>query len=201
MKKIWLIPLILTALLLLSLSCKNPVKKEESSSELFRLNPSETTVTWTAYKTSSKIGVPGVFEELIIDNSKEASSIMNAVDGLSFKIPVNSINSKDSIRDGKLLQSFFGAMLNTLNLSGSIELKDQNVGSILLKMNGVSQRIAMNYSISNDTLTMEGTMDVNNWAAQKALESLNDVCEELHKGPDGIPVTWSEVKVNVVSIF
>ena len=33
----------------------------------------------------------------------------------------------------------------------------------------------------------------------KAMESLNKVCFDLHKGPDGISKTWSEVEINVAT--
>ena len=34
---------------------------------------------------------------------------------------------------------------------------------------------------------------------QAALEALNEACEDLHTGPDGETITWSDVKINVVT--
>lgn len=201
MKKIWFAPLIITALLLISTNGITYEGNEAVSNAPYRVSEMNTKVSWTAYKTSVKIPVTGVFDKIIIENPKDGSSIVDAMNGLTFKIPVNGINSLSKLRDGKIIKSFFGAMLNTINLTGSIELKNDNKGQVLLKMNGVSKSIPVTYSITDKTITIEGVMDVNNWAAQAAMESLNDACEDLHTGPDGESITWSEVKINAVTQF
>ena len=192
MKKI-LIPGIVIAILLVVFLARNCFSKTD---EVYKIQVAETEVTWTAYKTSDKIPVTGKFEKIIIENSKEASTIIDAVDNSNFKIPVNSINSTDEIRDGKILKSFFGAMLNTSELSGSIEIGADNQGVVKLKMNGITKDIPIMYDLNENLMIIEGTMDINTWGAQAALELLNAACEDLHTGPDGKTVTWSDVKIS-----
>ena len=44
-------------------------------------------------------------------------------------------------------------------------------------------------------------MDLENWKAQAALDALNVVCFDLHKGVDGISKTWSEVKIEISAVL
>ena len=39
-------------------------------------------------------------------------------------------------------------------------------------------------------------MDLETWQSQTAIASLNVVCNDKHKGPDGVSKTWSEVAIN-----
>ena len=45
-----------------------------------------------------------------------------------------------------------------------------------------------------------GQIDVFDWNASEALDALNEVCHALHKGPDGVSKTWSEVHLFVSSV-
>ena len=76
------------------------------------VKPEATSVKWTAYKTTEKKGVNGVFTVLNFEN-KEGTTAQEALNNLSFSIPVSSLFSKDETRDVKLKESFFGAMLDT----------------------------------------------------------------------------------------
>lgn len=44
-------------------------------------------------------------------------------------------------------------------------------------------------------------MDLKNWKAQAAINTLNVVCFDLHKGEDGISKTWSEVKIEISAVL
>ena len=92
-------------------------------------------------------------------------------------------------------------MDNTKLLSGKLLLTDTTNGVVEIKMNGVSQKVPFKYSIVDRVFNMKASMDVNNWNASKALASLNNVCLDLHRGADGISITWSEVTLNITTIF
>lgn len=51
-------------------------------------------------------------------------------------------------------------------------------------MNGISHQLPINYLIY-----IEAVMDLKNWKAQAAINTLNVVCFDLHKGEDGISKT------------
>ncbi len=63
-------------------------------------------------------------------------------------------------------------------------------------MNGLTKELPFDYEMSQDTILINAPMDLNNWQAQAALESLNQACWELHTGPDGVSKTWNEVLIN-----
>jgi len=196
MKKIILYSTVI--LMLMAVSCKD--KKTEPLQNKFDLNYSidleNTVLNWTAYKTTDKIPVKGVFEEVKIKNDRASASVIGILDGLEFEIPVSSIYSKDSIRDWKLKEYFFGVMKNTLKLTGKFHAEENGKGKISLTMNGLTNDLPFTYEVKGDEIEVNATMDLDTWQAQYAIESLNVVCYDKHKAADGISKTWSEVTIN-----
>lgn len=187
----------ITLTILLFTSCKNDVKKElKTKQKTYSLVPKTTVVNWTAYKTTEKVAVKGEFKEI---NVKEinGNTAKEALNGLEFSIPISSLFTNNEDRDNKLKKFFFGMMDTTEILSGKLILDSDTTGKVEVKMNGVVNSFPIEYTISGQLVTFNGTLDINNWNAQSALESLNKVCFELHKGSDGVSKTWSEVAINV----
>ena len=181
-------------------SCKKNVKKEvETTEKRYSVEPKTTTINWIAYKTTSKAPVKGQFTKVTIENTEKASTAFEALNGLKFKIPVSSVFTKDTIRDNKLKKFFFGSMKDTNEISGIITMNNETSGSVELVMNGISQVLPITYVISDQMVTIEAIMNLDNWKAQIALEALNTVCKDLHSGDDGISKTWSEVKIEVAT--
>jgi len=179
---------------LTAVSCKKDTKKAEGPQ--FSVEPKTVTINWTGYKTTSKIPVKGEFKTVEISNVKEASTAIEALNGTKFSIPVSSIFSGDDERDGKLKQLFFGVMDATISLTGTVNLKDDGAGTVNLSMNGVSKEIPVSYTVKDQLVEFSGTLDIlDDFKAQAALESINTACLELHKGPDGVSKTWSEVAI------
>lgn len=197
MKKILLYALLLTFTISI-IACKKDVKKIEVSQ--FSIEPKTVTVKWTGYKTTSKIAVNGEFKELKVSNIKEAPTAIEALNGTVFSIPVSSIFSGDDERDGKLKELFFGVMDATVSISGTLNLNDDGTGNVNLSMNGVSKEIPITYIVSGQLVELEGTLDLlNDFDAGSALESISKACFELHKGPDGVSKTYSEVAISAVA--
>jgi hypothetical protein len=92
-------------------------------------------------------------------------------------------------------------MDNTKLLSGKLILVDDTNGFAEIKMNGITDKVPFTYSIIDKTFSLQATMDINKWNASAALESLNKVCYDLHKGADGVSKTWSDVALNISSTF
>jgi polyisoprenoid-binding protein YceI len=184
-------------------ACKNDSKDEKTSTEnvtettvKYIVKPENTSLKWTAYKTTEKTPVGGEFTTLSFDK-KEGSSPQEALNGLEFSIPVSSLFTKDEVRDNKLKASFFGAMLDTKLISGKIKYTDNKyIASIT--MNGVTNDLHLDVNITEERrVTMEATMKLKDWDALGALESLNKVCYDLHKGADGVSKTWEDVAIEV----
>ena len=191
MKKTILLTLIIAFVLG---SCKKEIKKEPAQ---FSVVAETITVNWTGYKTTSKIPVKGQFKTVEISNSKEATTAIEALNGTVFSLPVSSLFSGDDDRDGKLKQLFFGVMDATVALTGTLNLGDAGTGTVNLKMNNISKEIPITYIVSGQLVELTGSLDiVNDFGAQTALESISKACFELHKGPDLVSKTWSEVGID-----
>lgn len=175
-------------------SCKTEVKKEAEKEKAYSIVPTTTKIGWTAYKTTEKVGVKGEFKEINV-KEKSGATAKEALNGLEFSIPVSSLFTNNPDRDSKLKKFFFGVMDATELLSGTIKLSSDTDGSIELKMNGITNSIPVKYTISGQLVTFSGVMNVDNWNAQNAIASINKACFELHKGPDGVSKTWSEVAI------
>ncbi|MDO5977788.1 YceI family protein [Flavivirga spongiicola] len=197
---------IITLLIVISIgitSCKQEKKETKTdvptqveATEKFVVKPEATSVKWTAYKTTEKKGVAGEFAILNFEN-KEGASPQEALNNLSFSIPVSSLFTKDETRDAKLKEFFFGAMLDTELLKGTIKYAN-NICVASITMNGVTNDLPLEVSITDGRrVSMTGTMDLKNWDALGALESISKACFDLHKGPDGVSKTWEDVAIEV----
>lgn len=181
-------------------SCKQ--EKKEAVTETventikYIVKPEGTSVTWKAYKTTEKLPVGGEFATLNFDE-KVGTTPEEALNNLEFSIPISSLFTKDESRDEKLKTSFFGSMLDTAFLKGTITYSNNKyVASIT--MNGVTADLPLDVSITDERrVNMKGTMQLKDWDALGALEALNKVCFDLHKGADGVSKTWEDVAIEV----
>lgn len=197
---------LLTLVLVFSIaftSCKTEQKKEEApaAKTALTLTNENTAVSFTAYKTTDKIPVKGYFSETSATLPENAVTAKEALNGLKFEIPISSLYTNDTIRDGKLKRSFFGTMINTSTLSGTISTTDDANGTVALNMNGMTTDFPITIALKGNTATINGVVDLKNWNALQALAALNEVCFDLHKGPDGVSKTWEDVAIEVVTTF
>lgn len=205
--------IILSLLLVVSLnfsSCKSekPADKSEKrkvevkkSKSKFSLENANNEINFVAYKTTDKVPVGGQFKKVDISQGGEGNSIKEAIHNAEFSIPVSSLFTQNASRDYKIKKFFFGFMDNTKLLSGKLVLENDSVGYANIKMNGITDKVSFLYRIKGNTFSMNATMDVANWNALDAINSINTVCKELHKGADGVSKTWSEVALNIKSSF
>jgi len=186
-------------------SCKQ--EKKETQTETTKtvdntvkyiVKPEATSVKWTAYKTTEKKPVGGEFATLNFD-AKEGKTAKEALNNLEFSIPISNLLTKDVSRDEKIKASFFGAMLNTEFIKGTIKYVD-NAYLATITMNGMTSDLPLEVNITDERrVSMKGTMQLKDWDALGALASLNKVCYELHKGADGVSKTWEDVAIEVTT--
>ena len=178
-------------------SCGKEKKQEEKPvmEVSHSIDADKSSVQWTGYKTTDKVAVNGTFKEINILKMNSGSTAAASLEGLEFEIPVSSIYSKDTIRDGKLKRLFFGVMENTLSLKGKFSIKDASSGQIAISMNGLTKELPFTYEMSKDTILINAKMDLNIWETQNALASIHEACLVLHTGADGISKTWDEVGI------
>jgi len=189
--------LILMVVLTLSISaCKNTKKKSETKTKPgFTIIDSTATVKWTAYKTTDKKPVSGVFKIINVKKSAAGSTAELALNNLEFSIPVSSIFSKNKDRDNKLINMFFGIMANTTLLSGTIHVNAEHEGSLDVTMNGITKNLTLQFNTQGNIVYFRGVISLAEWNANAALDSLNIACKDLHKGADGISKTWNDVLI------
>lgn len=201
MKKIYVFPLFLLTIILFN-ACKENVKKEATPVEkTYSVLADSTIINWTAYKTTAKVPVKGQFLKVTIENAKKDTTVLGALNGLKFKIPVSSLFTKDTIRDGKLKEFLFGSMKNTSLITGTVHINNENSSTVDITMNGITRELPIAYIITDNKVTIVGNMELDNWQAKAALEALNVVCKDLHTGDDGITKTWSDVKIEVIALL
>lgn len=203
MRKMKKISILLITLSLSILSCKNDKKKsnidsttEVETTEKFVVKSEATSVKWTAYKTTEKKGVGGEFSVLKFEN-KSGSTPEDALNNLNFSIPISNLITKDESRDLKIKTSFFGSMLDTEFIKGTIKNRN-NQYLASLTMNGVTKDLPLDITITDERrVSLKGVMQLKDWNALGALAALNKICFDLHKGPDGVSKTWEDVAIEV----
>jgi len=188
---------LLVTILVMSLgACVNTKKKSKTKSKTeFTVIDSTATVKWTAYKTTDKKPVSGVFKTINVTKSKSGISPLSTLNGTQFSIPVSSIFSNNEDRDNKLQKMFFNVMKNTSLLTGTINASADNMGSLDVTMNGNTNSLPLTFTVVGDTLKFRGVMKLDQWQATAALNTLNKACFDLHKGKDGISKTWNDVLI------
>ncbi|MDO6492304.1 MULTISPECIES: YceI family protein [unclassified Cellulophaga] len=209
MKKIKLVCVSLLAVA--AFSCKNANKENSHNSEdhknadhshteaeaQYTLVADSTKASFTAYKTTDKIGVGGTFKTVNIKKSNTGSTPLEALNGTEFSIPVSSLFTNDGTgtRDPKIIEFFFGVMKNTELISGVLKVEDDKA-SLDVTLNGETANIPLETEkLSDNKFTFTGVMNLENWNALDAVASINKACEALHTGADGVSKTWSDVQI------
>ena len=168
----------------------------------YSFNKDSTTVAWTAFKTTEKIGVDGKFDTVNISGTKEADNIAGVFSEASFSIPVSSINTNNPDRDMKIQKFFFGKLVGAETLSGKLKsLGNDGKGVVTVSMNGVEKDVEMDFTQNGDEVTLAAIIDVGEWNAQAGVKALNDECYELHMAGDGVSKLWPDVKISITSLL
>lgn len=199
MKKFLFVALVLTIAVNV-ISCKkekDTTAEKEGSKSTYIVDTQNSIINWTAYKTTDKVPVKGVFNEVKVTKSNPAENPVEVLNGLEFEVPIESLFTKDTIRDYKLKQFFFGTMANTSQIKGIITMENDGNGSVDLTMNGLTKNFPYSYEVNGESIDLTATIDLDNWQAQAAIAALNEVCFDMHKGEDGISKTWNDVAINV----
>lgn len=181
---------------------------EASVNCTYSVQPAYTTVNWTAYKTSARVGVGGTFTDLGIKASAEEGSLQEIMTGLEFTLNVASTSTKDTSRDRKIRDYFFGTMagmLGTEAITGTINSVEGNdsagTANITVAMNQMENQVDAPYRVEGSTVIIETSLKMADWNATSSIDSLNSVCYDLHKGEDGVSKLWPDVDVVIESVL
>lgn len=185
------------AIILLT-ACSGESKKEESApakkeSCFYSYNSSSSVLEWTAYKFSDKTEVKGTFNDIKIEGLENSEDPKKLIESLKFVIQTASVETQNVERNGKIASKFFGTM-STQTISGKVKnLKKNGKAIVQIEMNDVKKNVEGDYTLEDGHFTFSATIDVLDWNGGHAIEMLNTICKDLHKGPDGVSKLWSEV--------
>ena len=162
------------------------------------LDKNSAEVGWTAFKTTQRAGVKGVFKTVNISGPTTGKSLKKLLEGLSVEVDINSMDSFLEPRNVTLRQSFFGKLADP-KVSGRLSGVNEaaKTAQLDLTFNGQQHPVKMTYTLEADTLTATGSMDVLQFGANTALDTLHKACEKLHAGSDGVSKTWPDVTLTL----
>lgn len=158
-----------------------------------------TRVAFTAYKFTEKVGVNGKFDEFTVNLNDQAKTPEELLKSVEFRIPISGFNTNKPERDEKIKMVFFGALANTEEITGSVKSVEAGKGVVSLKLNDVEKDFEMEYSFEDGVVKLSAVMQLADWNAMPAVTAINEACEELHKGTDGLSKLWPEVKIVIKS--
>lgn len=158
-------------------------------------NPQGSTLNWTAFKTPKKVGVKGQFTNLVINSSKSAN-VDELLAKATFEVETNSVSTNDKGRDAKIFQFFFKKMSKGTKITGKVVKVNPTNVDVEFSLNGATKVITLTkkYDETQNTVTLNGELNVLDFGMKDNLASLTKACETLHEG-----VTWPDVTVELVA--
>ncbi len=168
----------------------------------YKYNNEKTTLEFTAFKFTEKTGVKGKIEKFTVTKTREANSILGVFQKLEFTIFPDSVNSGVPDRDNKIRTLFLGSILKNKEITGNVSNisgGEQGKANLNLSWNGVKKTLPVTYSISEGSLEVKGIFSVLDFNLKEGLGKLNQACDDLHKGADGVSKLWPDVEFRIVS--
>ena len=160
----------------------------------------EVEVDFTAYKTAAKIGVGGTFDKVTYNSkAKSGKNFREIFVGSMVDIETASVNSKNKVRDNKLVKFFFEKMVGKNIRAKILDYKPNKrfkgkpktgVFIVEITMNNITKIVPMNYIFNKGDMSASGVIDIFDFNANTALSSINKACFDLHKGK-----TWNDVSI------
>lgn len=207
MKKIFL-SLIITTIVTL-LSCgegKEKISEKTGETCFYTFDKNAvTTVRWTAFKTSDKIGVGGEFTRVNVIAGDRSTKITDVLKTIKFNIPTSTTYTGNEVRDEKIIDSFFGTMNQTDLIIGQATNAEGNnesgTCSFYLTINNIEKEVVLNYALEDNVIKLTGEIDITNWNGTEALAALNEVCSAEHKGDGDESITWPTVELSIESVL
>jgi len=160
--------------------------------------PGSVKVFATGYKFTEKMGAKGEFKDPQVFFPPSAATIDDLMLGTSIEIDGSKFDTGDPARDTNIRDFFFRKMKGGIKIKGKVESHRSDILKVRVSINGVSKSVA--FLMTKDGAKYSGRTDIDivqTFKMQKVLDSLHRVCNGLHKGPDGISKTWSQVSLEL----
>ncbi len=160
-------------------------------------NTNDVNVKWTSFKTLSKIGVSGHFNDIKLNvTNKNAPSIKKLLENTSISIDLLNIDAKSKIKTSNIIKYFVSNLKNN-NLQAKIVKVYDKTLDIKITLNETSKIIPMKYKLSTkNQIKAKGVIDALDFNLNKALNILNkNVAGHLNKGWLDIPIKF-DLQIN-----
>ena len=153
--------------------------------------PQDISVKFTAFKTFLKLGVGGKFTKFELEKVS-GKTILEASKKAKFKIYTDSLVTGDEERDEKIKKFFFSTMISGSFIKGSVRKIDSknNLLILTIEMNNEEMDIPLQYSITKNTLSANGIIDMFDWNLEDNLKNINKACNEKHEKK-----TWNDANI------
>ncbi len=162
------------------------------------IDTTKVSAAFSAFKTAKKQKVDGTFKDIIFKFPKTQDSITSTLSGASATMNAMDVTFNDPQIDTKVKNLFFSQFKKDkkerqlIKVTFKEVIEGENLGTILanVSMNGKTQKIPMQYTISNGKLIAKGVLDVLDFGLAEAFKSLADGCKDLHEG-----ISWTQVEI------
>ncbi len=171
--------------------------KSQEKEKIYSINTDSIALQWTAYKTTQRIGVNGSFDSISINSEKTSGTIIELLANTKINISTASVNSNNEIRDPKIVAFLFGKFSVPNEILATVDSANAEKAYISITMNGVTKPVEANYTVKDNVLEIIANVNTPDWNAEAGLAALNNECEDLHKGEDGISKLWPEVSIAI----
>lgn len=168
----------------------------------YKYNNEKTSLEFTAFKFTEKTGVKGKIEKIKVSKALESKTILGVFQGIEFTVNPDSVNSGVPDRDQKIRSLFLGSIAKNKEITGNVSNisgGDQGKANLNVTWNGVKKSLPVTYSISDGSLEVKGFLSVLDFNLKDGLGKLNQACDDLHKGSDGVSKLWPDVEFRIVS--
>lgn len=190
----------------------------------YSIEPQQTSMNWTAYKTTAKVAVNGSFKNIKVKAPRKKKTIEEIIQKLSFSIDPAGvyIESKEQQETEKgkkerekinrnLVKFFFNKLKPALKIKGRVKSMSLSQIHLDLKFNEIKKKVSLNYKylepqfIDADNsmipISVEGSINLDDWMAQKALHRLSISGYDDVKGKDNIPIIWNTINLKINAKF
>jgi hypothetical protein len=145
-------------------------------------------VEWEAYKTPAKIDVDGTFKKITL-HAKDQKTQEKLLQHATISIDTDSIYSKNTARDAKLVKFFFHVQ-GVKKIDAKVVSLTHNEAIVAITMNNITKNIPMKIDFDADEIEAKGRIDLAEFHMLPSLKSINQACYDLHKGK-----TWQDVEI------
>jgi len=168
----------------------------------YSIDPTSVNLAWTSFKFTEKVAVGGTFDMIELSNTVVAETAAETFKNATISINSRTVNSNSDERDEKIKNSFFGSMEKSDFLTGkvvSLEGLESGSATIAITMNDIEKYQEFTWKIEENVVHFNTELTVEDWSAKPSLDSLNAVCNDLHKGADGLSLLWPTVEISITA--